>query len=370
MCRKERSGRNGEIAYRPLDVISDTAPIKTSQVSKGRLEDVAVKQIEHDSPETVKLIKYLAQQNVHNICSVTTMKYNVESGLFSTPCGIVTQDSIDEANALLVEIGDFVADEKYGSKKFAETAGSYLMLIPQKVGRKLDLEALFPDLSAVQQQKVILDSLQASLDQVKAENVPKAKKVKTPEEKVFATKLTYLQDLDEVRRIKAKYRKTNQSRHACSHLKIKKIWNVDIESEREAYHNCSVGNIMELYHGTRVSNVLSILRGGLVIPPSSSSHVTGRMFNDGLYFSDQSTKSLNYAYGYWGGKADSNCFMFLADVKMGRCYTPKSSYDGPFPKKGYDSVFAKAHVSGVYNNEMIVYEKCQASLKYLIEFSS
>ncbi|WP_430326539.1 hypothetical protein, partial [Salmonella enterica] len=58
-----------------------------------------------------------------------------------------------------------------------------------------------------------------------------------------------------------------------------------------------VGNIKELWHGTRVGNVLSIMKGGFVIPPSNASHVTGRMFGNGVYFSDQSTKSLNYAYG-------------------------------------------------------------------------
>ena len=91
------------------------------------------------------------------------------------------------------------------------------------------------------------------------------------------------------------------------------------------------------------------------------------MFGPGAYFSDQSTKSLNYAYGYWGGSADNNCFMFLADVAMGKAYTP-SSWGSGFPKRGYDSTFAKAGKSGVRNNEMIVYKTNQANLKYLIEF--
>ena len=128
---------------------------------------------------------------------------------------------------------------------------------------------------------------------------------------------------------------------------------------------------MELWHGTRASNLLSILKGGLVIPSSSSSHVTGRMFGDGLYFSDQSSKSLNYSYGYWGGGSrDNNCFMFMCKVKMGKYYVPRGSYDGPFPRKGHDSVYAKASRSGVRNNEMIVYSTDQANLVYLIEFSN
>jgi poly [ADP-ribose] polymerase len=132
-----------------------------------------------------------------------------------------------------------------------------------------------------------------------------------------------------------------------------------------------VGNVMELWHGTKCSNLLSILKIGLIIPSSGSRHVTGRMFGDGLYFSDQSTKALNYAGGYAPGQnrygSTRRIFMFLADVAMGKHYVP-DSWGYNFPKRGYDSTFAKARKSGVRNNEMIVYNTYQANLKYLIEF--
>lgn len=125
---------------------------------------------------------------------------------------------------------------------------------------------------------------------------------------------------------------------------------------------------MRLWHGTRAHNVLSILKGGLIIPTSAGGYtITGRMFGDGVYFSDQSTKSLNYAYGYWGGGSrDHNCFMLLAKVAMGKAYTPP----GPTQRlpAGYDSMFAKGGRSGVQNNEMIVYKLPQAHLSYLCEF--
>ena len=128
-------------------------------------------------------------------------------------------------------------------------------------------------------------------------------------------------------------------------------------------------NIQMLWHGTRVFNVLSILKSGLFCPPKSGSfHVTGRMFGDGIYGSDQSTKALNYARGYWdGGARDKNCFMFLVDFAMGKHYTPRNSYES-LPKPGYDSTFAEAGKSGVMNNEMIVYRNSQVNIRYLIEF--
>jgi poly [ADP-ribose] polymerase len=59
--------------------------------------------------------------------------------------------------------------------------------------------------------------------------------------------------------------------------------------------------------------------------------------------------------------------MFLADVAMGKPYYPTSSCRS-LPS-GYNSMFAKAGQSGVLNNEMIVYNLFQASLKFLVEFS-
>jgi len=79
---KERNGRNGEIAYRKLDTISNAASEEsTSVIAKPDLKNVALKQIGADSKETQKLITYLAKKNVHNILSTTQLSYNVQTGL-------------------------------------------------------------------------------------------------------------------------------------------------------------------------------------------------------------------------------------------------------------------------------------------------
>lgn len=376
---KERDGRNGEIAYRKLNVVADSSGVTTKTctqaISQTRLADVAVKQIDSGEEQTRKLIRYLAKVNVHNIQSSTTMSYNEATGLFSTPCGIVTQDSIDEANKLLVDISDFVADNKWDNKEIARKTGDYLMLIPQDVGRKLVVRELFPDLNAIQKQKAILDSLQASLDAMKSSTADKTSP-KPTEEKIFSVKLT-LVDTKEMDRITQKFLRTLHSGHACSHLRPQKAWTVEIETMKKLFETRGnqVGNIHEYYHGTQACHLLSILKKGLVLPSRSSQYVTGRMFSggyggkEGLYFSDQSSKSLNYSYGYWSGNRNSTCYMFLANVAMGKYYIPSGSSDGPFPKNGYDSTFAKAGRSGVINNEMIVYETYQCNLTRLIEFA-
>ena len=108
----------------------------------------------------------------------------------------------------------------------------------------------------------------------------------------------------------------------------------------------------------------------MIVPRSGGSiHVTGRLYGDGLYFSDQSTKSIRYATGAWGGGGSHDRkFMLLVDVAMGKPYLPSGGFGGRCPK-GYDSCFAKAGRSGVMNNEMIVYDREQANPAYLLEFT-
>jgi poly [ADP-ribose] polymerase len=116
--------------------------------------------------------------------------------------------------------------------------------------------------------------------------------------------------------------------------------------------------------------MLSILKVGFIIPRSGGSiYVCGRMFGDGCYFSDQSTKAIRYATGAWGGGgARDRKFMLLNHVAMGKEYIPRSSFSGK-PPAGFDSTFAKAGFSGVQNNEMIVYSLAQIDPLRLVEFT-
>ena len=86
---------------------------------------------------------------------------------------------------------------------------------------------------------------------------------------------------------------------------------------------------------------------------------------------DPATGGINYAGGNAPGQnrhgSTRRIFMFLADVAMGKAYSPGGYWES-LPKRGYNSTFAKAKKSGVRNNEMIVYNTYQANLKYLIEF--
>jgi len=380
MEKKIRSKERGKMKdgkreyYRELKTLDGDFPQSKGQPLKSRqLKNIARDQIDHSSPETAKLIEWLAEINRHNILNSTTLTYNVDSGLFQTPMGIVTPDSISQARSLLVDIGDYVDRGNYGNSAFRNKVNDYLMLVPQNVGMKLKIEHVFPDLAAVQKQGQILDSLDASYASATTTSQDD-KKDDVKQSKVFETKLILVQDS----KISAEVNKLftgsrNRNHYAVYGMKIRQIWSVEITAMKMAFETISskIGNVVRLWHGTQASNCLSILKGGLVIPPASSSHVTGRMYGDGVYASSQSTKALNYATSFWGGRDVGRYFMFLLDMAMGKAYIPgQANYgytSGGYPKRGYDSTWAKPG-SGVRNDERIVYKTSQVNLKFLVEF--
>lgn len=347
-----------------------------TKVTGKNLEQQAASQIAKGDKVIEQLVADLAKENVHNITNNTTMQYDAATGLFSTPLGVIGQNSINQARTVLAQIRDLVDTDDFENKKSPSLVDEYMRLVPQNVGRnRPTLKLICGSLTEVDKQVSILDSLQASVDML---NKPKdaGSDKKAEEAKIWDITFKLCSNNKEIDRIKKFYDKTRQSRHTSSSLDVKRVFEFDHHGMSKAFENRmqkwkannKKDNTWQLWHGTRVGNLLSIMAKGMMIPPSNAGHCTGRMFGDGLYFSDQSTKSLNYAQGYWSGKRENKCFMFLVDVAMGEAHTPQT-YGRNFPVKGSDSTFAKGGLSGVMNNEMIVYNTNQAKTVYLIEFA-
>ena len=134
------------------------------------------------------------------------------------------------------------------------------------------------------------------------------------------------------------------------------------------------GNVRRLWHGTADPNLVSILHRGLVVPPARGSggfHITGRMFGDGVYLSDQSSKALNYATGFWRGAGSVRPSMLLADVVMGHELRPRSrtGIASKMRTGRYQSISVRGGTCGVLNNEMIVQNPDQIALRYLCVFA-
>ena len=366
---REKTGKG----YREIAVVgkASSAPL----VANSHVHTVAANEIAGNNPTLQALVKRLAEANKHQILAASggKMTLDLSTGIIETPVGVVTMDNIDAARLLLGKFDKYVKKQDYDNPKFMASVDEYLMYVPQKVDSKRGWHRiLFNDVNAIVRQSNLLDQLESSVDmagkQIQAATATAAGKAPP----TFAVKLNVLEDKKVIAEILKFYEAGINARHQSRHLKPIKFYEIEIGAMNEGFQKdgAKMSNIQRLWHGTRVHNVLSIFKSGLIIPKSNSSiQITGRMFGDGLYFSDQATKSLNYSHGYWdGGAKDNNCFMFLADVAMGNAHIPKGP-SSAFPVKGSDSTFAKADHSGVMNNEMIVYRTSQANLRYLVEFA-
>jgi poly [ADP-ribose] polymerase len=347
--------------YSPLRTLGSTDANRSA-----RLAELALEQIGGSCAETQRVVARLARANVHQILAQTSLDYNVETGAFSTPLGIVTRDALVEARALLHDIARSVEANDYDDTRLAGVISQYLMQVPRDIGRsKPNPRRLFPDMAAICEQNALLDNLEASLDTALK---PTNHAAKPPVR--FDAELRHVEDSRVIRDIRNQFQRTAHKVHMSHSLDVIRVFEVEIAQMRTAYESRArrVGNVQSLWHGSRIGNLLSILKSGFVIPPGNAPHVTGRMFGNGVYFSDQSTKALNYAHGVWSDTRETGCFMFLCDVALGRSYTPRSWQDA-LPHRGSDSTFARAGVSGVINNEMVVYDTAQVNPRYLVEFA-
>lgn len=132
---------------------------------------------------------------------------------------------------------------------------------------------------------------------------------------------------------------------------------------------------LELFwHGSRNENWWSIMTTGLLIRPSNAVH-SGSMFGDGIYFADKFQKSFGYTSGrgsYFAGGTSNEAILALYDVHVGEqkhithhnssCYSLSAKV---LAKEGFDSVYAHGGAD-LRNNEYIVYQSPQSTIKYLI----
>jgi poly [ADP-ribose] polymerase len=365
---KERKG------YKKIDIVGSQ---ESSNATGAKLASAAEDQIAKGDAVVAELVRELARMNRHQLLMASggQMDLDLDTGIISTPIGVVTADNIDQARKILTKLEPFVAAEDFDDRNFIDALEQYLMLVPQKVGSRQGWHrSVLPEMKSLTEQGALLDQMEGSIATAEQRVKDAAKNVDgAPVEKIFDVSLKLSEDPKLRKKVEAFYQKGRKTMHASHRLTPARIFDISLgQMDRDfAEDGEKVGGRMDLWHGTRAHNLLSILKSGLIIPKSSGSiHVTGRMFGDGLYFSDQSTKSLNYAYGYWdGGRQDDKCYMFLADVAMGRPWHPDRTGSNVKPPKGYDSVFARGGQDRVMNNEMIVYRTSQARMKYLVEFS-
>ncbi len=370
---KLRGKKNGP-PYTECQVMEAGATPKTAKsITDEQVKKLAVKEISGGCPVTSALVKKLAEANRHELITVTggKMDIDLETGLVSTALGVVTINQVKNARILLDGMAPYVTKSDTGNSKFTDLLGEYLRLVPQDVGRRKGWYESFINL---QVQTQLLDQLEASVELAEQrikDAVINGNGADVEKPVVFNVKLVVVSDDKVIDRVTRMYSSSSTRNHESSRLKPARVYEVEIPHMTTAFKTDGekVGNVKLLWHGTRMFNVLSILKRGFVLPHQLSTvQTTGAMYGPGLYFSANSTKSLNYSRGgVWSTGIDKVCYMFLVDVAMGKEYIPRSGGNGKKP--GFDSCWAKPGQSGVINDEQIVFRASQTNIRYMVEFS-
>ncbi len=361
--------------YRDTVVLDNHVETTIKKDKQEELSRLAAEQIGGAAEDSVtgELIKYLVEVNIHHITHATNIKYNAANATFSTPLGILTPEAISRALELLDEIKAFNESKNFEAAKRSNCVRDYFQLVPKDFGARIPpVNELLATDEQIEEQVSILEALESAI---------KVDPLQTANQKLFRCRLIKIPHYTDegkklFRDVRKLFEKTRNPTHhpATTDLKMTRLYEVEIDTMKANFEAAAqkIGNVrQDLWHGTKASNLLSVLKNGLIIPPASAAHCTGRMFGNGIYTSLQSTKALNYATDFWNksGKSDQRTFMFLCEVALGKTYKPRF-YSNKLPAKGTNSTWVEAGTIGVLNHECIVYETSQINLRYLAEFGT
>lgn len=361
--------RNGGVVEENYELVDVAVPKVGSTNILGKNFSAATKisnnAIKNNDKSDVKvdnhikeLITLAIDENVHNVTSTTSITYT--DGRYETPLGPLTLDHINKAKTPLDDIKYLLTDKNPDEELLKKYNNLYFSLIPHSFGRQITESDWIQTVDKLSDEYDILDQLESAVNLGDEMN-------DSISNVIDSLGITLgISTPAEFDRINDKFEDTRARNHGnLRDWKIKNVYDAQLGKERKRYDDRSImGKEVELFHGTRNCNILSIMSGGLIIP-----HVAahGRMFGNGIYAAPNSTKALNYSTGFWGGSNKyQQTFIFVVKMSLGREYNPTRSMFGG-PPSGYDSTWAKAKDSSLYNDEVIVYDVEQCTITHVIE---
>lgn len=350
----------------------DRASASVSAATRPDLPRLVRKALLGTARGSEDLIAVLISANRHAIDTATGGRIAVsDTGAVTTALGPVSLSQIARARRELAQL-------RIGYDRAA--VERYLTLIPQKVANVRATD--WVTRAWCRDQDDLLDALESAVTMSATSGGTDAD----------ASPIHFRHSMVELKsgdgafaEIAARFDKSRNAMHDANRLTLHRVWELrDEQAPAWEARKVALKHSRKLWHGTTAGNVLSILRTGLICPPSTAGayNTTGRMFGDGVYFSDQSTKSLNYAIGRAPGQrhtGPTHPMMFLADVVMGRECRSDAAVSGSAlvtrsrtgaDEKGrrFDSLFVRGGHCGVRNNEMVVWNTDQIRLTHLCEF--
>lgn len=290
----------------------------------------------------------------------------------------VSIKQVEAAQALLDELTEMVKiDMDYRS--FNDNLLQLFQIIPRRMANVKDHLITKPtNIKELNLIKKKLSEEQNTLDVMKGQVELKEQQVDTPQEEVDVLKQLGL-EVHPVEDTKA-IRMIKKMMGEDKNLFVRAFSVIKPQTQQRFDQRIAVAKNKKaelFWHGSRNENWLNILKTGLVLRPTNAV-ISGKMFGYGLYFADRFQKSLNYTSllgSYWAGGSSNTAFLALYDVHVGEQLqvSRHESWCGQLTEmrlkkrnKKYDSVYAKKGIS-LLNNEYIVYNEAQCTVRYLVE---
>ena len=310
------------------------------------------------------LLSQLLSENIHNIEATSNVTVT-HSGL-ETPLGPITHSHIDTARDALNRLQAIAGTgdknvRDFQAKNVRDLNSEFFSLVRHQFGNKITESDMLLSDDNLNEKFDLLQGMEAAL--TVTDNDDKGDDAKLPLSMVNLPK-----DHPDFRGIKKMV--TSTAKHNdVRDWKVQRVFQCSNSVVDAKYHNPVGGPEYDLFHGSANANLLSIMLNGFYVPPSSASHVTGRMFGNGVYGASSSSKSFRYSVGLWGGRRSrmNTAYMFIVRFGMGKIYECYSSQPSGAPR-GYNSIHAKAGRS-LLNDEFIVYNTNQAKITHLIEMA-
>ena len=317
-------------------------------------------------PSVTTLLNALMAENIHNIEATSNVTVT-HSGL-ETPLGPITHSHIGTARDALNRLQSVtgVGDENRrddGNTTVIDLNNEFFSLVPHDHGARFTVADMLLTDDHIAEKLDLLQGMEAALTVTDADD-DESTGPKLPLEMVELGSRD-----DAFRAIAQRVRDTSRHHDVRSWRPVRVFECRNLNEHRKYRNPTSDGPEWDLFHGSANSNLLSIMLNGFYVPPSSASHVTGRMFGNGVYGADSASKSFRYSVGLWGGRRSrmQTAYMFVVRFGMGNVYETYNTMHSGAPR-GYHSIHAKAGRS-LLNDEFIVYDVRQAKVTHLIEMA-
>jgi poly [ADP-ribose] polymerase len=287
----------------------------------------------------------------------------------------VTQAQVDEAQSVLDRLTTLKVTD---TKILNDTLLELYKVIPRRMANvKYHLFGLEEGLALKDDIfKRTIETEQATLDVMRGQVSTNSKtkdvtnKAQTTLLQAMGLEIVLIEDSDQQAILKLLGPNARQFRSAYKVINVKTQGLFDKKLGEAANKSTNL-----FWHGSRNENWWSILDSGLVIRPSNAVY-TGSMFGDGIYFADKAQKSIGYTSlrgSYWASGSANKAYLAVFHVHTGNWWRIKNyNYsmgqlnERSIKAKGYDSVFAEGGAD-LRNNEYIVYNKAQCTVRYLVE---